>query len=146
MMEFSTRIWIERPRNEVFDFVSTAENNPEWNSAVKHVERVDECEVELGCRYRMLRDLPGGKVENIYEVADFSPDRQITIRTLSGPTPFVYRYSFSEKDGGTEVKLDGELIPEGLPYKIPSFLSSRLLKRGVKSNLRTLKRIMENVA
>lgn len=144
MIEFSVEIWIARPKSEVFEFVTTARNNPRWNSAVEHIEPVSECDSELGCRYKMIRKLPGGRVENVYEVTELTAGKSFTIKTLSGPTPFTYNYRFRAKDGGTEVILHGKLDPEGLPLRMPSFLGSRLLDRGVESNLGTLKEMMEH--
>jgi hypothetical protein len=67
---------------------------------------------------------------------------EFEIRTTSGPTPFVYRYSFSDADGGTLVELAGEVELGGLAGALGP-LASRAVRRGVDSNFADLKRILE---
>jgi hypothetical protein len=67
----------------------------------------------------------------------------LTYRTTTGPTPFVYHYSFESKEDTTQVSLRTEIEEDGLPYTLPKFLASRAIKRGVKKNLETLKSLIE---
>lgn len=143
MITFSTEVEISRPIEEVFNYVSRGENNSYWNSAVRQVEKVDGCENPPKCRYKMTRELPTGKVVNVYEVVEYKPNRVLTIQTVSGPTPFTYKYTFDTVNGKTHIKLDGAIKEDGLPYKLPSFLASRLIKRGVDTNFENLKGILE---
>jgi len=48
MIEFENRIRIERPREEVFDFVSNFENVPKWNYFVESVRKVDQIPIGIG--------------------------------------------------------------------------------------------------
>jgi uncharacterized protein YndB with AHSA1/START domain len=143
MITFSTDVEISRPVEEVFNYISRGENNSYWNTTVKQVEKVDGCEDPLKCRYKMTRELPDGEVVNIYEVIEYEPNRVLTIRTVSGPDPFTYKYTFDTENGKTHIKLDGEVKGEVLPHKLPSFLASRMIKRDVDTNFENLKGILE---
>ena len=143
MITFSTDVEISRPLEEVFNYVSRGENNSYWNTAVKQVEKVDGCEDPPKCRYKMTRELPNGEVVNVYEVVEYEPNRILTIQTVSGPNPFTYRYTFDTANGKTHIKLDGEVKDGVLPYRLPSFLASRAIKRGVDTNFKNLKGILE---
>lgn len=62
-MEFETSVRIERPVDEVFDYVSDPRNFPRWNSAVQAVS-VTSGEGDSGSTYLMERELPGGGAQN----------------------------------------------------------------------------------
>jgi hypothetical protein len=134
MIRFVTAIEIPRPREAVSEFVADPVRLPTWNSAVESVRAVG------GNRYAMRRTLPSGPAENALEVAP-APPHALTLRTLSGPTPFAYRYSFEPSASGTRVVLHAEVELNGTgPLLGP--LAAHAVKRGVDANLRTLRNIL----
>ncbi|HEY6655163.1 MAG TPA: SRPBCC family protein [Solirubrobacterales bacterium] len=140
-MEFEASVRIERPVEEVFDYVSDPRNFPRWNSAVQAVA-VTSGEGEPGSTYVMERDLPGGRAQNDLEVVDRERPTAFTIRTTSGPTPFLYRYSFESDDAATLMELAADVELTGIAGALGP-LASRIVKRGVDSNFGDLKRILE---
>jgi carbon monoxide dehydrogenase subunit G len=140
-VEFETEVRIDRPVQEVFDYVSDPRNFAQWNSAVQAV-RSTGGEGEPGSTYLMERDLPGGGAENGLEVVDRVPTSEFTIRTTSGPTPFVYRYRFKSAGEGTLLHLSASVELGGLAGALGP-LASRGVKRGVDSNFADLKGILE---
>jgi len=68
MITFEVSIVIEKPVEEVFGFVTEGENSPKWNSAVKSVRKISEGPISVGTKYAIVRQLPSGSAENIYEV------------------------------------------------------------------------------
>lgn len=74
MIGVQTRVEIERPIGEVFDYVSDPHNLPAWNSAVRSVR-------PLGTRtYLMERDLPSGAAANEIEVIARVLQREFAFR------------------------------------------------------------------
>jgi uncharacterized protein YndB with AHSA1/START domain len=142
MFAFEEDVVIRRPQNKVFEFIADGEKANQWNSAVKHVEKLSDGPIELGTRFRMLRELPWGKVENEYEIIEYVPSSKITIKTTSGPTPFVYKYALSPIEGGTRLALEGEGDTSDVTH-VPGFLMKVAVKRGVRANLEKLKEILE---
>jgi uncharacterized protein YndB with AHSA1/START domain len=142
VIEFETGVAIERPAEEVFAYLSDPTHFPAWNSAVRAVQLTSAGGGGVGAIYRMERDLPTGKVENDLQVVAVDPPREFVIRTMSGPTPFHYRYRLSEEDGGTRVVLDAEVDLSG-PAALVASLARRAVKKGVDDNLRTLKTLLE---
>ena len=130
---FTTSIHIDRPVEDVFTRVADPRGFPDWNSAVESVYATS-----VGQRYVMHRRLPGGRVTNDLEIFERQPPTTFAIRTISGPTPFVYRYRFEPADRGTLVTLDAEVELPGW-----AALAARGVKRGVDANLATLKSILE---
>ncbi|HEU4450654.1 MAG TPA: SRPBCC family protein [Gaiellaceae bacterium] len=142
MISFETSVQIERPIDEVFAYVSDPENFPRWNSAVRTVRKTSSGDEPVGSTYAMTRVLPSGRAENELEIAAHDRPREFAIRTLSGPTPFVYRYTLSPRDGGTVVELDAEVELSGAPALVGP-LARRAVKRGVDDNFATLKDVLE---
>jgi uncharacterized protein YndB with AHSA1/START domain len=126
---------IERPIDAVFDYVSDPQNFPRWNSAVRAVRKTSAGEGEAGSTYSMERDLPSGRAENDLEVVGHERPREFSIRTTSGSTPFLYRYTFSPEDGATIVRLDAEVeLPVAVALVGP--LARRAVKKGGGRELR----------
>jgi uncharacterized protein YndB with AHSA1/START domain len=92
VIEFETRVAIGRPAEDAFAYLSDPRRFPEWNSAVRAVHLTSAGEGGVGAIYRMERDLPTGRVENDLQVVAVEPPREFVVRTMSGPTPFHYRY------------------------------------------------------
>ena len=80
----------------------------------------------------MERDLPTGPAVNELEIVTLDRAVEFAIRTTSGPTPFLYRYRFSEEAAGTLIEFDAEI-------QLPR-LAGPLIKRGIEANLATLVR------
>jgi len=103
-----------------------------------------------GSTYRMVRKLPGGEAENVLEVTELVPNREFTIKTISGPTLLQYRYLFETIANGTRITQECQSLSNhlgrdvgGLASILPDALLEPFVRRGVQSNLETLKGILE---
>ena len=145
MGTFHTTVDISRPPDEVFAFVAEPHKMPLWYDAVDHVARTTNGPSGPGARYDVTRSLPGGQVHNDVELTDHQPDRLVTLESLSGPTPFRYRYTLEPTSQGTRLTLDGSISSAGLPGPMGHLdeLATQLFKRGMRDNLNQLKRIIE---
>ena len=142
-MNFETSVRIDRPIEEVFDYVSDPTTVPRWNSAVQSVRQTSPGADGIGATYDMERELPSGRAENGLEIVEVNRPTRFVIRTTSGPTPFLYRYVFTEEATATLVQLEAEVELGGLAGALGP-LASRAVKRGVDSNFADLKRILES--
>ena len=142
-MNFETSVLIERPIEQVFDYVSDPTTFPRWNSAVQSVRETSAGADGVGATYLMERELPGGRAENALEVVEVNRPTLFVIRTTSGPTPFLYRYVLADEEGATMLELAAEVELGGVAGALGP-LASRAVKRGVDSNFADLKRILES--
>ena len=140
-MNFKTAVTIERPIENVFNYVSDPCNFPSWNSAVQSVRGTGAGSPGVAATYLMERELPNGHAENELVIDVWRHPREFTVRTTSGPTPFTYRYLFSEEGSGTKVELAAEVELPGVAGALGP-LASLAVKRGVKANFAELKRIL----
>lgn len=143
MVRFRAEVTIARPIEAVFSFVARAENGSMWNSAVREVRKTSEGPVGVGTEYRMSRQLPRGRVEDTLQVVDYEPNERYTIRVISGPTPFLYRYTFEPLGDRTRMSLSAEGSLGGAAALL-SPIASIAVKRGVAANLQTLKALLES--
>lgn len=143
-MTFELSLDIATPPARVFDFVADFTTMPMWYSAVKRVERVGGTG-GLGTRYEVHRDLPGGAAVNEVEITAYADGEEVTFTSLSGPTPFVYRYHVEPLQGATRLTLVGTISASGLPgpASLLGPLAERLFERGMRDNLGTLQRMLE---
>lgn len=138
MIAFETTVRIKRPISVVYDYVSDPLNFRRWNSAVREVR-----ENSRGKSYSMERRLGTGRAVNELEIVGTEAPHEFAIRTTSGPTPFLYRYSFSPEGDETVVQLNALFELNGVGTFVPQ-LAQRAVKKGVDDNLAALKRILES--
>jgi len=151
LIKFEVKEIINRSVDQVFAFIAEGENNSKWNSAVTSVTKISDGPAKKGSQYSMTRNLPNGTAKNIYEIVDYEPNRTLTIKIASGPTPFTYRYEFKPVGDATEVSMKAEVDKEGLVEVLglkakiaPELVLSGLLKKGVETNFQALKKILES--
>ncbi|MCP4380599.1 MAG: hypothetical protein GY798_04125 [Hyphomicrobiales bacterium] len=142
---FTIETTIARPASDVFAFLARIDDAPLWYSAVTSVDRPHAGPVGVGTRFRYRRKLGANDAVNDVEVTAFERDRTLEFSSVSGPTPFVYRYGLTPSQNGTHLRLDGAISGEGLSGPIALFksLAERFFERGMTSNLETLKRLIE---
>jgi len=143
-MAFRLSLDIAATPARVFDFVADFTTMPTWYSAVQRVERRDTTS-GVGTRYAVHRQLPSGAARNEVAITSYDSGREVTFTSLSGPTPFVYRYLVEPDDNGTRLTLDGSISVTGLrgPAALLGPLAQGLFKRGMRDNLGALKEILE---
>jgi uncharacterized membrane protein len=142
---FTTEISIDRPVGEVFTYLSRIEDAPSWYSAVTSVHRLDSGPVSTGARFCFQRKLGSNDTVNDVEVTAFEPDRILELSSVTGPTPFVYRYELAPAARGAQLRLRGTISGEGLagPIALLKPLAEKFFQHGMVDNLETLKRLME---
>lgn len=136
-MEVGGKVRIDRPLNEVFDFVTDMRNEPYWWRGVKMCERL-RGDGDVGTVYRQEARLLGSKlyVWNAEVTAWERPYRQIVVGT--GPLPYMCEYRFSV---GTWVQLRAEAMPAP-PWSRWGKALKPLLDLVMRQNLRRLARIL----
>jgi len=144
-MTFQLSLDIAASPAAVFDFVADFTTVPSWYSAVQQVDRIGGSN-GLGTRYVVRRNLPGGPARNEVEITAYESGREVTFTSLSGPTPFVYRYRVEPDGHATRLTLEGTISGAGLtgPAALLGPFAERVFKRGMRDNLAVLKELLEH--
>ena len=141
-MNFETSVRIERPVDQVFDYVSDPRNFPGWNSAVQAVRQTSPLD-----RWRR-RDLLDGAGATGWSGGERSRGRGLAeahgVRHPDDLGAHSVRLPVPVHGRGRQdaIELAAEVELAGLAGALGP-LASRAVKRGVDSNFADLKRILE---
>jgi hypothetical protein len=90
MARVSGDILIERPVEEVFDFVADQRNEPAYNPRMLQSEKITEGPIGVGTRFRATARSGGRAAEMLIEVTEFDRPRRLgSLTTMSGVGPLV---------------------------------------------------------
>jgi ligand-binding SRPBCC domain-containing protein len=135
---------INRPPQEVFDYVANRENLPKWSSPILEVQKHTRGPLtEVGARYTTVAKALGRRFQTPFEVTVHDPPRRHTDTSRGGPFPQEYTHIFQEVEGGrtrlTEVT-EGE--PGGF-FRLVGPLLEASGRRQFRADLETLKDLLE---
>lgn len=144
--DFTIDIDVEAPQETVFSYIADGSRTPEWYEAIQTASKTSEGPTVEGTRYTFTRVLPQGEVVNEVEVSEFREPDRVTFTSMSGPTPFVYRYRIEPSGTGSRVTLAGTITGEGLrgPAALLAPLAGKFFERGMAKNLKALKARLES--
>ncbi len=141
-MRVEESIEINRPVEEVFDYVVNPENLPEWSGLAIEVKDAPG-PLREGDAFTVVGKFLGRQFETPYERTSYESPRRYTDRAAGGPIPDQdWTYTFEEVSGGTRLTRVAEGEPGGF-FKLAEPLIERALKRQVRTDLETLKDLLE---
>jgi uncharacterized membrane protein len=138
MLEFENTIYIDRPVDEVFAFLSDFENIPNWNYYVLEVRQLSESPIGVGTTYHQVRKTD----EQDFRIIEFEPDHMVAVKTLPQSSPGLeMRFTLYEEGNTTRLR-DEWKLDTGRPA-ILERLALRRVKSAVAENLAKLKKLLE---
>jgi hypothetical protein len=144
MPRVEREIVINRPLEEVFDFVADGRTEPQYNAHMVRAEQTPDGPVTRGTRYRTEMRTMGRSMEMAYEVTDHERPRRRGTR-LTRPLPVMDLEATEAYDpvpGGTRVRWSWEVRPRGVFRLVPALLT-RTLGRDLDAVFGNLKRVLE---
>jgi uncharacterized membrane protein len=103
-------VTINRPAEDVFNYLADGENCAAWRSGVIEIKRVSG--EQVGAQYKQSVRGPGGRaIPADYKITEFKPNSLIAFQTTAGPVRPRGRYALRESGGATTVtfNLDADL-------------------------------------
>jgi uncharacterized protein YndB with AHSA1/START domain len=140
-MRFTNSVTIRRPPEDVFKFLATFENVPQWNYAIVDTLKTSDGPVGVGTTYRQVRSVPS-RSEETFEVTEFERDRRLAIRGDLGPFEGTLTYDLEPMGEGTRLTNTAHLEGSGL-MKVAAPIAAGRVRRAVAANLEKLKQILE---
>lgn len=139
-------VTIDRPIEEVFEFIADGENDPRWCPAVKEIRKVSGNGLGKGAAYEMHHTPGGMNFDARVEVVDYERPRLLKwVMTDSGHT-LHGTYELEAVNGKTRLTQTSEITFEGW-LRIPGLIMKGRIARDVKKELgkqfANLKRILE---
>ena len=100
MIDETHTVTINRPVNEVFDFVANPSNEPDWHYDVKEVLRSKDGPYELGETFEWVIKFGSTNTYSV-EITGFEPNRFIEVTAREGPILPVLTHTFQPEGDRT---------------------------------------------
>src|SRR5574341_2376769 len=142
MLKIESTTVINRPIEDVFAVLSNLENNPKWDSVALEAKKTSEGPIGVGTTWRIVQKALGQRLEIVAEFTEYEPNQKTTLKSKSGPFPIEVRRTYKPVDDGTQVNFVLEAQPGGF-FKLAEPLLTRMVKRGIETDLATMKDLME---
>ncbi len=142
MVKVEVSAVINRPVEEIFDYISNPENGPKWQSGVLEAEQTSKGPSSVGATIREVRKFMGRRIDQTFEITEYEPNRMIKQKTISGPMTLDASYAFESVEDGIRVTIGGEGDSGGF-FKLADPIINRMAKRQMEADLANLKDLLE---
>jgi len=139
-LEMSTMIY--RPVSQVFDFMSTPENDFQWQYGTLVSARISEGASQRGTSFRSIGHLMGRRIQSTFEVTEYEPNRKYGFRSLSGPLQSHTSYTFEIDKGSTHIDISTQVNAINF-FQVNQGVLEKGMKKQLKENLAMLKDLLE---
>jgi hypothetical protein len=141
MINHRAQVWIHRPVDQVFAFLSNKENDLLWQSGLVEVRQAPG-PLQVGSRIAEVYSFLGRKIDGTLEVTEYKANRKITTKSTAGPFPIQYTYTLEPAKDGTQFTIDMQMRPEGF-FALTEPIVGANLKKDLETGLATLKQVLE---
>ena len=142
MAKFEINLVINRPIEEVFGFISNAENLPLWRASALEVKRTSSEPPGIGSVFKARFSFLGRPFDGDLKIIAHEPHRSYGTKVVGGPFPLQARYTLEPAGNGTQLTLVIEGEPGGF-FKLAEPLVVSLAKRSYEADLNNLKEMLE---
>ena len=145
MVKFTKSIFINRSRQDVFDFLSNPENLSKWQPAIVSAEWTSNGIPAIGSTYKTLIKMAGAKSEGQFKITHWDPPNRYGYETIKIPFPIKsieLLVTLEAKDSGTQLTFEANLAT----LAILKFAEGMLGKQAEKQdggNIESARRLLE---
>ena len=111
MARVEGEIVINRPAEEVFDFVADERNEPRYNPRMRDAEQISEGPIGLGTRFRTELETMGRTMSMIVEFTGYERPRRIASVTRSSMMETEGALTFESVPRGTRMRWSWDVRP-----------------------------------
>lgn len=142
MSKIERSIVIERPLEEVWDFVQDTSKDAMWQTTLVESQVLTEGPKRVGAQVQEVRRFLGVQIPMTLELTEFEPKRRSSLRAVSGGIPLSGSYLLEAFDGGTKLTVTGQLEAHRL-FKLAEPVFARMTTRELEASLGHLKDLLE---
>jgi uncharacterized membrane protein len=143
LKRYEHTIEIERPAEEVFEFISQPENFPLWQESLLEIRREAEGPLRVGSEVTEVRSFMGRKMETTWTCTEHEPCERSSIEEDEGLVPFKGTFELEALGESTlftwTVETPG---PRGI--KVPGAIVGRMVRRQLAVDSERLKELLED--
>ena len=142
MISFDLNTQIYRPLKQVFSFVTTPENDFQWQYGTLTSAQISDGKMGVGSLFRSVSHFVGHRIEGIYEVTEFEPNKRYGFKSLSGSMDSHTLFTFEVTKGSTKINISTRVSPGDL-FKTGNLIVEKKVKKQYRENLALLKGFLE---
>jgi hypothetical protein len=142
MIKLISTTQIQRPIQQVFDFISTAGNDVQWQYGALAASQLTLHPIGLGTLFSSFSHFMGRRLQSKFEVTEYEPNKKYGFRSLSGPIQTETSYHFESYQDGTQVDANLQVKQSGFFQMTDTFVS-RFAKKKLHDDLSALKSFLE---
>ena len=138
MAQIEGEIVIQRPIDEVFDFVADERNEPRYNPQVTSVELLSEGDIRLGAQFR-ARVVSGSRsLPMVIEFTTFERPVRLGSRSTMSGMVILGELTFEALGETTRMRWSWDLKPSGALWLLTPFmvLMGRRQEKGIWTSLK----------
>ena len=143
MLTVDETIVINKPRAEVWEFMTDPENVPLYSSNIVEYEMVSGEKLEVGRKCHGVVKVAGRRLEMSDEVVELEAGRHSKLVSEDATVPYTLSFDFEDAAGGTKVSWHQEVESLKGIFKFADPIVLKLYARDVHSNLEKAKTILE---
>lgn len=133
---------IYRPIKQVFDFVSTPENDFQWQYGTLVSSSLNDGTNTIGSFFRSIGHSMGRRTQGTFEVIEYEQNKKYGFRSLSGDLHFQTSYTFEITNNSTKVNVSTQ-ANLGKSSQIDERILEKRMKKQLKENMKLLKELLE---
>jgi len=141
MASATNSIDINRPVQEVYQFLADGLNNPKWRSAVIEINLVSGATGTVGAVYKQALKGPFGRLHGDYRIVEATPNSRIKFEVITGPARPVGLFEIEPAGGAARVRFSLNFEPKGFMRLMNGMIQHTM--KGEVQNLSALKAVME---
>ena len=142
MINLVSSTLIERPLKQVFDFVSTPENDFQWQSGTLATARLPKDRGAMQTFFRSIGHLMGRRNLSTFEITEFELNKKYEVKSLSGPVHSRTSYTLENVSGGTRINISVQARAPNF-FHITEKLLWKTMKKQFEEDVARLKPILE---
>ena len=125
MIDIETTVEIDRPVEEVFEFVSDQTKTPQWQADLHEVRRLTDGPIGVGTEHEFVRVFAGREIVSRNRFVEFEPGRYVAFEIPEGWITGRASYLAEPSPSG------GTLLTSRMQFKVrrPGSLLEPVLKR-----------------
>jgi carbon monoxide dehydrogenase subunit G len=144
MLTVEESIVINRPRMEVWEFMTDPDNVPVYSSNIVEYEMVSGEKLEAGRVCRGVVKVAGRRLELTDEMVEVEPGRGGKLVSKDATIPYTLSVDYVDEGDGTKVTWHQEVESLKGFFKFADPIVMKLYARDVRSNLEKAKTILES--
>jgi uncharacterized membrane protein len=142
MTKLEHSVIINRPVEEVFEFMTNPENEKKYRTDLLEMEVTSEGPMGVGSTTREVAQFLGRKIETTGEVTEHVKNKVVATKSTSGPIPFTFRTRFEPVEEGTKVTMEFEGEIGGF-FKMAESLVVKMGMKQIEKDFSKVKDLLE---